>query len=79
MFGKVTITSGNHKNALVLNYTGVGCTNSPLFTINVTYAVDGVASTGKFNLATGTGLITGSEEPASGDILGNVNGNILLH
>ena len=76
--GTVTITSGNHHNTLVLNYVGDACLfANPLSLITTSYAVDGVASTGKFASATGTGLITGSEDPVSGGILGNVSGNII--
>jgi hypothetical protein len=76
--GTVTITSGNHKNSLVLNYVGSACLfTNPLEVITTSYAVDGTKSTGKFAGATGTGLITGSEDPVSGQILGTVSGNII--
>lgn len=75
--GSVTITSGNHHNSLVLDYSGLACIFTD-YTITMTYAVDSSASTGKFAGATGTGSITGSEDPTTGNILGNVNGNILL-
>jgi len=81
--GKVTITSGNLHNSLVLRYTGLACfinggfLNSQPTGITVSYTVDPSASTGKFAGATGTGTISGSEDP-SGNILGNVSGNILF-
>jgi len=75
--GHVAITSGSGTNSLVLDYSGLGCTAGSDFGINVSYIVDSSASTGKFAGATGTGLISGSEDPSNGDILGNVSGNII--
>jgi hypothetical protein len=81
--GKVTITSGNLHNSLVLLYTGLACfidngaITEPVG-ITMSFVIDPVASTGKFAGANGTGSITGNEEPNTGNILGNVNGNILF-
>jgi len=82
--GHVTITSGNSKNSLVLRYAGIACfydggiLDGEPVTITMTYTVDPGVSTGKFAGATGTGSITGSEDPGTGNILGTVTGNILL-
>jgi hypothetical protein len=75
--GRVTITSKNLKNSLVLDYSGLACIFNDV-TITMTYVVNSGLSTGKFAGVTGTGSITGSEDPTNGNILGNVNGNILF-
>jgi hypothetical protein len=68
-------------NVLALDYQGVVCAASTQFVFNGSYAVNGVASLGKFAGALGSGTFTASI-PVSGTstvTIGDINGTLLLN